>query len=104
MSIARGPAPIDRSPPRARRTRAASAPGSVALQVPETPGPGPPGAPRAAFEKPPLKRPGALIMSHHHDSPPPAPPVTTGGVAEHGPMEITAEDGNRFSAYRAVPA
>jgi len=25
-------------------------------------------------------------------------------VAEHGPLEITAADGNRFCAYRAVPA
>jgi carboxymethylenebutenolidase len=27
----------------------------------------------------------------------------TGEVAEHGPLELTAADGNRFAAYRAVP-
>lgn len=42
-------------------------------------------------------------MCHSTDSRPPAPPEP-GEVAEHGPLELTAEDGNRFSAYRAVPA
>lgn len=42
-------------------------------------------------------------MCHSDDSRPPAPP-NPGEVAEHGPLELTAEDGNRFTAYRAVPA
>ncbi|MDT0308435.1 dienelactone hydrolase family protein [Streptomyces sp. DSM 44917] len=42
-------------------------------------------------------------MCHDVDSRPPAAPVTTGGVAAHGPLEITAGDGNRFPAYRALP-
>ncbi|WP_206061455.1 dienelactone hydrolase family protein [Nonomuraea basaltis] len=43
-------------------------------------------------------------MCHDVDSRPPAAPVVTGGVAEHGPLEIGAADGNRFRAYRAAPA
>ncbi|MBO2454484.1 dienelactone hydrolase family protein [Actinomadura barringtoniae] len=42
-------------------------------------------------------------MCHSTDSRPPASPVVTGGVASHGPLKITAADGNRFSAYRATP-
>lgn len=42
-------------------------------------------------------------MCHSNDSRPPASPVVTGGVAEHGRLEITAEDGNRLSGYRAIP-
>ena len=33
---------------------------------------------------------------------PPQPPRSS-EVGEHGPLELTAADGNRFSAYRAVP-
>jgi len=42
-------------------------------------------------------------MCHSTDSRPPASPVVTGGVASHGPLEITAADGNRFAAHRAMP-
>ncbi|MFI6601330.1 dienelactone hydrolase family protein [Nonomuraea sp. NPDC050536] len=42
-------------------------------------------------------------MCHSDDSRPPAPPVV-GEVASHGPLELTAADGNRFMAYRADPA
>ncbi|MCO5973490.1 dienelactone hydrolase family protein [Actinoallomurus soli] len=42
-------------------------------------------------------------MCHSVDALPPAAPVVTGEVAEHGPLELTAADGNRFRAYRAVP-
>jgi carboxymethylenebutenolidase len=42
-------------------------------------------------------------MCHSHDSRPPASPVVTGGVASHGPLEMTAADGNRFAAFRATP-
>ncbi|NUR92921.1 MAG: dienelactone hydrolase family protein [Nonomuraea sp.] len=41
-------------------------------------------------------------MCHSTDSRPPAPPVV-GEVADHGPFELTAADGNRFQAYRADP-
>jgi len=47
---------------------------------------------------------GELIMCHSIESRPPAAPIITGEVAELGPLEITAADGNRFGAYRAVPA
>lgn len=42
-------------------------------------------------------------MCHNNDSRPPAAP-DSGEVAEHGAIELTALDGNRFSAYRAIPA
>ncbi|MFI6154939.1 dienelactone hydrolase family protein [Kitasatospora sp. NPDC051170] len=42
-------------------------------------------------------------MCHTTDSRPPAAPVTTGAVAREGRLEITAADGNRFSAFRAAP-
>jgi carboxymethylenebutenolidase len=42
-------------------------------------------------------------MCHSDDSRAPAAP-DAGEVAEHGPLELTAADGNRFAAYRAVPA
>lgn len=42
-------------------------------------------------------------MCHSTDSRPPAPPEQ-GEVADHGPLELTSQDGTRFSAYRAVPA
>ncbi len=42
-------------------------------------------------------------MCHPPEARPPASPVVTGGVAEHGPLEITAADGNRLSAYQASP-
>lgn len=42
-------------------------------------------------------------MCHSVDALPPAAPVVTGEVAEHGPLELTAADGNRVRAYRAVP-
>lgn len=42
-------------------------------------------------------------MCHSTDSRPPASPVVTGAVAEHRGFEITAEDGNRLSAYVAAP-
>ncbi|MFC5661854.1 dienelactone hydrolase family protein [Kitasatospora misakiensis] len=42
-------------------------------------------------------------MCHPADSRPPAAPVVTGSVAEEGRLEITAADGNRFSAFRAAP-
>jgi carboxymethylenebutenolidase len=47
---------------------------------------------------------GRPIMCHSADSRPPAPPVVTGEVAEHGPLQLTTDDGNRMSAYRAVPS
>ncbi|MFC4907691.1 dienelactone hydrolase family protein [Actinomadura gamaensis] len=43
-------------------------------------------------------------MCHSTDSRPPASPTVTGEVAGHGPLEITAADGNRFSAFRATPS
>ncbi|MDY0813576.1 dienelactone hydrolase family protein [Kitasatospora purpeofusca] len=43
-------------------------------------------------------------MCHPTDSRPPAAPVVTGTVAEEGRSEITAADGNRFSAFRAAPS
>ncbi|MEV0402399.1 dienelactone hydrolase family protein [Actinoallomurus sp. NPDC050550] len=43
-------------------------------------------------------------MCHSVDALPPAAPVVTGDVAEHEHLELTAADGNRFRAYRAVPA
>jgi carboxymethylenebutenolidase len=42
-------------------------------------------------------------MCHRTGSRPPASPVA-GAVAEHGPLELATADGNRFCAYRAVPA
>ncbi|MCP2164908.1 dienelactone hydrolase family protein [Goodfellowiella coeruleoviolacea] len=42
-------------------------------------------------------------MCHSTDSRPPAPP-NPGEVAEHGRLELTAADGNRFAAHHAVPA
>jgi carboxymethylenebutenolidase len=42
-------------------------------------------------------------MCHSTESRPPAAPGIKSEVAEHGPLEITAADGNRFRAYRAVP-
>lgn len=42
-------------------------------------------------------------MCHQPDARPPAAPVVTGAVAQHGPLRITAADGNRFRAHRAVP-
>jgi carboxymethylenebutenolidase len=42
-------------------------------------------------------------MCHSTGSRPPASPVVTGKVAEHRRLEITADDGNRLSAYRATP-
>lgn len=41
-------------------------------------------------------------MCHDDDSLPPQPP-DPGPVAEHGPLELQAADGNRFAAYQAVP-
>ena len=41
-------------------------------------------------------------MCHSSDSRPPAPP-NPGPVAEHGPLTLTAADGNTFQAYAAVP-
>ncbi|GAA1566556.1 hypothetical protein GCM10009678_56810 [Actinomadura kijaniata] len=45
-------------------------------------------------------------MCHPTDARPPAPPAdaVTGEAAEHGHLELTAADGNRFTAYRAVPS
>lgn len=43
-------------------------------------------------------------MCHQNGSRPPAAPVAAGEIAEHGPLTITAADGNRFNAYRAAPA
>ncbi|MFF5206466.1 dienelactone hydrolase family protein [Streptosporangium sp. NPDC000396] len=42
-------------------------------------------------------------MCHTTDSRPPAGPIA-GQVADHGPVELASEDGNRFAAYRAAPA
>ncbi|QFY07009.1 dienelactone hydrolase family protein [Nonomuraea phyllanthi] len=42
-------------------------------------------------------------MCHSTDSRPPAPPIQ-GEVASHEQIELTAADGNRFTAYRAEPA
>ncbi len=42
-------------------------------------------------------------MCHDDDSRPPGPPVV-GDVADHGLITLTADDGNRFAAYQAVPA
>jgi len=42
-------------------------------------------------------------MCHPTDSRAPGSPEH-GEVAEHGPMELVAADGTRFSAYRAIPA
>jgi carboxymethylenebutenolidase len=41
-------------------------------------------------------------MCHDDESRPPSPP-TVGEVAEHGPLQLTAQDGNTLLAYRAVP-
>ncbi|MEV1250012.1 dienelactone hydrolase family protein [Nonomuraea sp. NPDC050022] len=41
-------------------------------------------------------------MCHDLDSKPPAAPAVTGGVAEHGPLELAVADGNRFLVYRAA--
>ena len=42
-------------------------------------------------------------MCHSNDSRPPAPPIQ-GQAASHGPLTLTAADGNRFAAYQAEPA
>lgn len=42
-------------------------------------------------------------MCFDPSSRPPAAPGATGTVAEHGPIELTASDGNRFAAYQAIP-
>ncbi|AXK36032.1 dienelactone hydrolase family protein [Streptomyces armeniacus] len=42
-------------------------------------------------------------MCHPVNGRPPAAPIVTGGVAEHGPLELSTADGNRFRAYHAVP-
>lgn len=42
-------------------------------------------------------------MCHPTHSRPPAAPMTTGSVGDEGRLEITAADGNRFSAFRAAP-
>jgi carboxymethylenebutenolidase len=42
-------------------------------------------------------------MCHSDESRAPEPP-RRGPVGEHGEIELTASDGNRFLAYRAVPA
>ena len=42
-------------------------------------------------------------MCHDDDSRPPAPPVR-GEVAGSTGLELTAADGNRFSAHEALPA
>ncbi|MFC4115963.1 dienelactone hydrolase family protein [Nonomuraea zeae] len=42
-------------------------------------------------------------MCHSSDSRPPAPPIQ-GEVASHEQIELTAADGNTFTAYRAEPA
>ena len=42
-------------------------------------------------------------MCHDDDSRPPSPPVV-GEVAGHGLVTLTADDGNAFAAYQAVPA
>jgi carboxymethylenebutenolidase len=41
-------------------------------------------------------------MCFSSDQHPPAPPVSS-QVGDHGPLELTAGDGNRFSAFEAVP-
>jgi len=41
-------------------------------------------------------------LCHSDDSRPPGPP-NPGGVAEHGPLVLTAEDGNKSDAYLARP-
>jgi carboxymethylenebutenolidase len=41
-------------------------------------------------------------MCHDDDSQPPQPP-SPGPVREHGPLELEAADGNRFTAYEAIP-
>jgi carboxymethylenebutenolidase len=43
-------------------------------------------------------------MCHHPDARPPAVPGATGAVARHGGLQLTAADGNRLRAYRAMPA
>lgn len=42
-------------------------------------------------------------MCHSDDSRPPGPP-DPGEVADHGPVQLNAADGNEFTAYAAVPA
>lgn len=42
-------------------------------------------------------------MCFDPSSRPPAAPGATGTVAEHGPVELTAADGNRFGGYQAIP-
>lgn len=42
-------------------------------------------------------------MCFDPSSRPPAAPGATGSVAEHGAVELTASDGNRFAGYRAIP-
>jgi carboxymethylenebutenolidase len=41
-------------------------------------------------------------VCHDTDSRPPAAPAH-GGVADHGPLELTSADGTVFAAFRAVP-
>ena len=41
-------------------------------------------------------------MCHSDDSQAPQSP-NAGAVAEHGPLELHAEDGNTLAAYRAIP-
>lgn len=41
-------------------------------------------------------------MCHDDDSRPPRPP-SPGPVLRHGPLELEAADGNRFTAYEAMP-
>jgi carboxymethylenebutenolidase len=43
------------------------------------------------------------LMCFTSDQHPPEPPKTS-EVGDHGPLELTASDGNRFSAFEAVPA
>ncbi|MEV4326130.1 dienelactone hydrolase family protein [Microbispora rosea] len=75
----------------------------VALPVPVHAGPGPP-ALRAGGSRQRTTDEEETTMCHDIDSRPPAAPVVTGGVAEHGPLEIGTVDGNRFRAYRTAPA
>ena len=42
-------------------------------------------------------------MCHDDDSRPPSPPVV-GEVTSHGLVTLTADDGNAFAAYQAIPA
>ena len=42
-------------------------------------------------------------MCHPTHSRPPAAPITTGSVASEERLQITADDGNRFNAFRVEP-